>query len=86
MALLYNDSTQYGVGAFFTGFMAFFSGLGVPETLTAALVLPLLVMIFINIPKFLREALLLYREYQEPRSTAKRLKEGLDADKDATLF
>jgi hypothetical protein len=46
-----------------------FAGVDLLEATTVAVILPALVMILINAPRFLREALMLYREYRKSSTT-----------------
>jgi hypothetical protein len=57
-----HDVTNYIFGFFGTGLTALIAGVDTPQAAGLAVILPALVLLFVNIPKFVRECVLLYRE------------------------
>ncbi|MFN6965198.1 MAG: hypothetical protein ACK4S4_15740 [Pyrinomonadaceae bacterium] len=59
-----HDGYAYFGGMFATATTGFFAGLEPVAAAGVSVILPALVLLVVNLPKFLRELLLLYREYK----------------------
>lgn len=72
-----HDVTSYTLGSLFTGFTALLTGSELPQAAGIAVILPALVLLLVNLPKFLRESLLLYREYKNKNTgTSSEIEDG----------